>query len=138
MKKKVKRWKEVWFSLGLITLYCLDSPKTFYEFNQYLKEKSHTIHKEYLPQLKSNMPIEFFCLFEINAFIWLECSSFFRGARKICNGFTRENSIFFNKINSISWIFIFLILENNIENIEELEKLQKMNKTLLLSEEKIE
>ncbi len=50
------------FSLGLITLYCLDSPKNFYKYYKCLNEKSHKLHEEYLPQLKSNMPIEFFCL----------------------------------------------------------------------------
>ncbi len=59
------------FSLGLITLYCLDSPKNFYKYSPILNEKSRTLHEEYLPQLKSNMPIEFFCLLKsILSFDW--------------------------------------------------------------------
>ena len=49
------------FSLGLITLYCLDSPN-FDRYTRLLNEKSNTLHEEYFPQLKSNMPIEFSCL----------------------------------------------------------------------------
>ncbi len=53
------------FSLGLITLYCLDSPENFYKYSSVLNEKSRTLHEEYLPQLKSSMPIEFYCLLKL-------------------------------------------------------------------------
>jgi serine/threonine protein kinase len=50
------------FSLGLISLYCLDSSENFEKYYDFFNEKSHMNHEEYLPQLKSKMPIEFFCL----------------------------------------------------------------------------
>lgn len=59
------------FSLGLITLYCLDSPENFDKYNNFLNEKSNKLHEEYLPQLRLNMPIEFsFLLKSMLSFDW--------------------------------------------------------------------
>ncbi len=50
------------FGLGLISLYCLDSPENFSKYKPILNLNSNTLHQEYLPQLKQNMPIEFYFL----------------------------------------------------------------------------
>ena len=50
------------FSLGLISVYCLDSLENFYKYSHLLNENSNILHEEYLPQLKSKMPIEFYCV----------------------------------------------------------------------------
>ena len=50
------------FSLGLISLFCLDSPDNFSQYNLDLNQNSNKLHEVYLPQLKSKMPIEFYCL----------------------------------------------------------------------------
>ena len=60
--KKIDYRKLDVFSLGLISLFCLDSVDNFYKYNRHLNENSNTLHEVYLPQLKSKMPIEFYCL----------------------------------------------------------------------------
>lgn len=52
------------FSLGLISLYCLDSPNNFNNTNKdkNLNQDSNKLHEEYLPRLKSKVPIEFYCI----------------------------------------------------------------------------
>ena len=58
--KKIDYRKLDVFSLGLISLYCLDSLDNFYKYSRLLNENSNILHEEYLPQLKSKIPIEFY------------------------------------------------------------------------------
>ena len=60
--KKIDYRKLDVFSLGLISLFCLDSADNFSKYNLGLNQNSNTLHEVYLPQLKSKMPIEFYCL----------------------------------------------------------------------------
>ena len=60
--KKIDYRKLDVFSLGLISLFCLDSVDNFSKYNRGLNQNSNILHEVYLPQVKSKMPIEFFCL----------------------------------------------------------------------------
>ncbi len=50
------------FSLGLISLFCLDTEDSFSEYHLELNESNRKLQEEYLPRLKSRMPIEFYLL----------------------------------------------------------------------------
>ena len=60
--KKIDYRKLDIFSLGLISLFCLDSLDNFSNYKLHLNENSNTLHEVYLPQVKSKLPIEFYCL----------------------------------------------------------------------------
>ena len=53
--KKIYYQKLDIFSLGLISLYCLDSHKNFSRYSPLLNVNSNTLQEEYLPELKSKI-----------------------------------------------------------------------------------